>query len=76
MSGKPNTKWKETMLNKFNGDQEALTKYMQSLGSKGGKLSFTGGFAANPALAVTAGRTGGSRSKRGFKLVNGEYIKQ
>ena len=76
MSGRPNTKWKETMLKRFDGNEAALSVYMKSLGSKGGKLSTTGGFAANPELARISGTLGGSRSKRGYKLVNGNYIKQ
>lgn len=35
------------------------------IGTMGGKLGHTGGFAANPALASIAGRIGGRRSKRG-----------
>lgn len=64
MSGKPNSKWKETMLKKFDGDQEALTEYMKALGAEGGRNGNTGGFAANPELAVLAGRIGGKKSRR------------
>ena len=41
--------------------------YYSKLGRKGGKAKHTKprGFAANPALAVTAGAIGGHRSKRG-----------
>lgn len=35
------------------------------IGSMGGKLGHTGGFAANPELAREAGRKGGKISKRG-----------
>lgn len=35
------------------------------IGAKGGRNGHTGGFAANPALARTAGAKGGRMSKRG-----------
>lgn len=39
-------------------------------GAKGGRNGHTGGFAANPALAVVAGSRGGKNSRRGWKLVD------
>lgn len=38
-------------------------------GAKGGRTGHTGGFASNPALAVVAGKKGGEKSRRGWKLV-------
>jgi hypothetical protein len=64
MAGKPNTKWRETMLKKFNGNETDLKEYMMSIGSKGGKNSTTGGFYANRELARIAGRKGGKISRR------------
>lgn len=69
MSGRPNTKWKETMLNKFDGDEELLRRHLQSIGSKGGRNGHTGGFAANPELARRAGAKGGRISRRRPKVV-------
>ena len=39
--------------------------FYKRIGSKGGQVGHTGGFAANPELAKIAGRKGGSKSKRG-----------
>lgn len=39
--------------------------FYRNIGSKGGKISKTGGFYANPELAKTAGAIGGRISKRG-----------
>lgn len=39
--------------------------FYADIGRKGGRNGHTGGFAANPALAVEAGRKGGRISKRG-----------
>lgn len=38
-------------------------------GAKGGRNGHTGGFASNPALAVVAGKRGGEKSRRGWKLI-------
>lgn len=38
-------------------------------GAKGGRNGHTGGFAYNPALAVVAGKKGGEKSRRGWKLI-------
>lgn len=39
--------------------------FYKEIGRKGGKKGNTGGFYANPELAVIAGRKGGAISKRG-----------
>ena len=39
--------------------------FYKIIGSKGGQNGHTGGFAANPALAIVAGAKGGRKSKRG-----------
>lgn len=64
------SKMRATMLAKFNGDEEALRKFYSNIGRKGGRASNTGGFASNPALAKVAGKKGGSRSRRGSKLLS------
>jgi len=64
MSGKPNTKWKMTMLSKL-GSEEAVSKFMSERGSRGGQVSCVKGFASMPTEKVAAaGRIGGTRSKR------------
>lgn len=50
--------------------------FYKRIGAIGGKKGTTGGFYANRELASEAGRIGGLRSRRGFKLINGEYIEQ
>ena len=50
--------------------------FYKKIGSKGGKHIGPKGFALNNERARSAGALGGSRSKRGLKLVNGEYIKK
>ena len=78
MSGKPNKKWKDTMLTKFNGDEDALSEYMRSLGSKGGRLQNGGGYACQrvgkdgltgPERARISGAKGGAISRRKKNLV-------
>lgn len=39
------------------------------IGAIGGRAGTTGGFFANPGLAMTAGALGGHRSRRGWKLL-------
>ena len=39
--------------------------FYNNIGRKGGQNGHTGGFAANPELARTAGRKGGLKSRRG-----------
>lgn len=39
--------------------------FYKNIGRKGGQNGHTGGFAANPELARTAGRKGGLKSRRG-----------
>lgn len=62
------SKWRETMLAKYGGE-EGLHKKMQSIGRIGGingcGPDYKGGFAANHELAVAAGRKGGTISRRG-----------
>ena len=41
------------------------TDFYKRIGSKGGQNGHTGGFAANPALAMVAGAKGGRISRRG-----------
>ena len=64
MAGKKNSQWLETMINKL-GSREAVTKFQQEIGAKGGRNGNTGGFAANKELARRAGAIGGRISKRG-----------
>jgi general stress protein YciG len=40
-------------------------EFYANIGRMGGRNGHTGGFAANPELARTAGRIGGKKSKRG-----------
>jgi uncharacterized protein len=44
------------------------TDFYKKIGSKGGKLGHTGGFAADRELARVAGALGGSRSRRAIRL--------
>lgn len=48
--------------------------FYKSIGKIGGKKSIGGGFAANPALARTAGAKGGRISRRVSKKVTKEVI--
>lgn len=50
--------------------------WYKRIGSIGGKKGTTGGFAANRELAREAGKIGGQRSRKGYKLIDGEYIEQ
>ena len=57
---------------KLGGIKARQTNYMKHgkdfykrIGRKGGRNGHTGGFAANPALAIIAGRKGGRISRRG-----------
>lgn len=57
---------------KAGGQKAAATNKMRhgkdfyaNIGRKGGRNGHTGGFAANPELAVIAGRKGGRKSRRG-----------
>ena len=65
MSGKPNSKWHETMLKKLK-TEEAISEWQKKNGHKGGSVTgLIKGFAAMPAeKRQEAGRLGGSRSKR------------
>lgn len=68
MSGKPNDKMFKTMVKKH-GSEEAAREWFRTIGTKGGKASNTGGFAANPELARIAGALGGKKSRRNKKAV-------
>lgn len=60
--------WHGTMRERY-GDADAVHKHMQELGRKGGQASTTGGFYANRKLASEAGRRGGRKAKRGWKII-------
>lgn len=49
--------------------------FYKSIGKRGGMNGHTGGFYANRELAKEAGKLGGQRSKRGYKLIDGNYMK-
>lgn len=72
MSGKPNTKWLDTMIIKY-GSREAVTEAMRSMGALGGAKSRSGGFAClvkgkdgltGPERASSVGQKGGRVSRR------------
>ena len=67
MACKPNDKIFKTMVEKH-GSEEAARAWFRSIGSKGGKASTTGGFAANPELARIAGSKGGKISRRNKEI--------
>ena len=46
--------------------------FYSRIGSLGGRAGHTGGFYDNPERAVIAGARGGSRSRRGLKLLSKE----
>lgn len=48
--------------------------FYRNIGAQGGKKKVPKGFAVNKELARKAGAKGGERSKRGMRLVNGEYV--
>jgi len=48
--------------------------FHKRIGATGGRNGNTGGFAARPDLAKTAGKTGGSRSKRGYKYIKDDGV--
>ena len=52
-------KGRKTIYEKYGKD------FYKEIGRKGGQNGHTGGFHANPELAVIAGRKGGAISKRG-----------
>ena len=47
--------------------------FYKRIGQKGGQNGHTGGFAANPTLAIIAGRKGGRISRRGPAKKKVEY---
>lgn len=71
------------MAGTINGGRAAAAtnkrKYGESfykrIGALGGANSGTGGFYKDKERAKIAGALGGTRSKRGYKLVDGEYVK-
>lgn len=77
------SKWRKTMLERYGGE-EGLHEKMQSIGSKGGSLSKSGGFASKkrgkdgltgPERARLVGAIGGFRSCR-LGVKNGEGKKR
>lgn len=56
-------KTRDTNLEKYGKD------FYSSIGRKGGQASTTGGFYANRKLASEAGRRGGRKAKRGWKII-------
>ena len=64
-------KWRETMEKKY-GEIGGIHGFMQNIGSKGGKVSSTGGFYADQKLASRAGAKGGAISRRGLKFIKQE----
>lgn len=75
MAGKPNTKWRETMIAKF-GSEEAMLEWMRSNGARGGKISKGGGFGSEKIgkdgltgreRAEKAGSIGGRNSRPSVK---------
>lgn len=56
-------KWRKTMRQRYGG-LDGVHNMMRIIGSKGGQNGHTGGFAANPELAKTAGAKGGRKSRR------------
>lgn len=69
MAGKTNEKWMTTMIAKHGG-REAVTEWVKSIGSIGGKTptKTPKGFAADRERARRAGVLGGRISRRGKKL--------
>lgn len=74
-------RWRETMLNKYGGDKDALHKAMQARGAMGGKLSNNGGFASDKIgvdgltgreRSRIAGAKGGRISRRGSAKKEGD----
>lgn len=61
----------ETLLRIY-GSEEAVHRHYQEMGRKGGMKSRTGGFYANPQLAREVGRIAGTKSLRGYKLIEEE----
>jgi len=67
MAGKSNTKWKETMLKRFNGNVDALHDHMATIAAKGGRNGIGYKFAHGKADPILCGTIGGLRSKRTSK---------
>jgi general stress protein YciG len=62
-------KYQDTMIKKY-GSRENWVTHLRQIGGKGGsKTGVIKGFAANPELAVIAGKKGGAISKRKPKVV-------
>ena len=56
-------KARQSMIERY-GSEEAYKAHLRSIGSKGGKVPSTGGFAGDRALARRAGAIGGRISRR------------
>jgi general stress protein YciG len=68
MSGKTNSRWMRTMVEKL-GSKEAVSKFMAERGHTGGSKSCRKGFASMPLEKVQlAGSKGGRISRRRPKL--------
>jgi general stress protein YciG len=65
MSGNITCGQKAAAKNKLNHGQD----FYRRIGAAGGKLSTTGGFYTNPALASKVGIIGGQRGKQGYKYI-------
>lgn len=63
-------KARETNLKKYGKE------FYRIIGSKGGQNGHTGGFAANPELARTAGALGGKKSRRTGKTTGDRKEKE
>ena len=57
-----NERWRATMKERYG--EKGFHQMMVEMGKKGGANGHTGGFAANPILAVRAGRKGGFISRK------------
>lgn len=69
MSGKKNNKWLKTMVDKF-GDEKAVSEYMQSIASKGGKNGTGHSYGHGKVSPVVNGALGGKKSRKGYKLID------
>ncbi len=56
-------KYRQTMLSKFNSEDE-MKAYYRTIAAKGGRNGHTGGFSNNSVAAALAGKKGGSISSR------------
>ncbi len=70
MNKGPNPQIGETMRKKYGAD------YYRLMGSRGGKASSGGGFAADPIRASRAGRLGGLVGRRGEHKLSPEEVEK